>query len=75
MQLEVFLKSRVYCTAIKYALFFIMSILSEKVLTAAHCCDGSDASSVTVRAGTARHASGGTVYDVAEVKMHPNYDR
>ena len=53
----------------------VMSIPSEKVLTAAHCCDGSDASSVTVRAGTARHASGGTVYDVAEVKMHPNYDR
>jgi len=46
----------------------------NKVLTAAHCCDGSDASSVTVRAGTARHASGGTVYDVAEVKMHPSYD-
>ena len=33
----------------------------NKVLTAAHCCDGTDASEVTVRAGSARHASGGTV--------------
>jgi len=46
----------------------------NKVLTAAHCCDGSGASEVTVRAGTAKHASGGTVYDVAQVKMHPKYD-
>merc|ERR1739847_27531 len=46
----------------------------NKVLTAAHCCCGSGASEVTVRAGTAKHASGGTVYDVAKVKMHPNYD-
>merc|ERR1711936_1014116 len=46
----------------------------NKVLTAAHCCDGSGASEVTVRAGTAKHASGGTVYDVAQVKMHPEYD-
>merc|ERR1712018_427790 len=46
----------------------------NKVLTAAHCCDGSDASAVTVRAGSARHASGGTVYDVSKVVMHPQYD-
>jgi len=45
----------------------------NKVLTAAHCCDGSSASAVTVRAGTARHASGGTVYDVSQVVMHPQY--
>jgi len=46
----------------------------NKVLTAAHCCDGSGADEVTVRAGTALHASGGTVYNVAQVKMHPEYD-
>ena len=46
----------------------------NKVLTAAHCCDGSSASSVTVRAGTSRHASGGSVYDVSSVEMHPQYD-
>merc|ERR1711881_403888 len=46
----------------------------NKVLTAAHCCDGSSASAVTVRAGSAKHASGGTVYDVSKVVMHPQYD-
>merc|ERR1712025_1424467 len=46
----------------------------NKVLTAAHCCDGSSASAVSVRAGTSKHASGGTVYDVASVEMHPRYD-
>merc|ERR1711881_574590 len=46
----------------------------NKVLTAGHCCDGSGASEVTVRAGTATHSHGGTVYDVANVKMHPDYD-
>ena len=31
------------------------------VLTAAHCCDGVSASSVSVRAGSLRHSSGGEV--------------
>ena len=33
----------------------------DKILTAGHCCDGSSASEVTVRAGSSKHASGGTV--------------
>ena len=53
----------------------LILITLYKVLTAAHCCDGSGADEVTVRAGTALHASGGTVYNVAQVKMHPEYDR
>lgn len=46
----------------------------NKVLTAAHCCHGSSASSISVRAGSTSYASGGTVYDVERVEMHPRYD-
>merc|ERR1712193_42798 len=46
----------------------------KNILTAAHCCDGVSASSVSVRMGSSRHASGGDVYDVARVISHPNYD-
>merc|ERR1712156_612140 len=46
----------------------------KNILTAAHCCDGVSASSVSVRIGSSRHASGGDVYDVARVISHPNYD-
>ena len=44
------------------------------VLTAAHCCDGVSASSVSVRVGSSKHASGGDVYDVSKVVSHPDYD-
>jgi len=46
----------------------------KNILTAAHCCDGVSASSVSVRMGSSRHASGGDVYDVARVISHPSYD-
>lgn len=46
----------------------------DAVLTAAHCCDGVSASSVSVRVGSSRHASGGDVYDVRRVVSHPDYD-
>ena len=44
-------------------------------MTTAYYCDGSGTNEVTVRAGSSLHASGGTVNDVALVKMHPKYDR
>ena len=38
------------------------SIIGDNtVLTAAHCCDGKSASSISVRAGTLEHAKGGVV--------------
>ena len=38
------------------------SIIGDNtVLTAAHCCDGKSASSISVRAGTLEHARGGVV--------------
>ena len=43
-------------------------------MTASHCCDGSDASAVTVRAGTTQYNHGGSVYEVKRVEMHPKYD-
>jgi len=46
----------------------------KNILTAAHCCDGVSASSVSVRLGSSNHASGGEVIDVAQVIPHPNYD-
>merc|ERR1712121_416675 len=37
-------------------------------------CGGVSASSVSVRMGSSKHASGGDVYDVARVISHPDYD-
>uniref|UniRef100_A0A3F2YXL9 trypsin n=1 Tax=Anopheles funestus TaxID=62324 RepID=A0A3F2YXL9_ANOFN len=51
------------------------SVLNNKwVLTAAHCTIGISASSLAVRLGSSRHASGGTVVRVARTLEHPNYD-
>ena len=36
----------------------------KAVLTAGHCCDGVSASSVSVRMGSSKHASGGDVSNV-----------
>merc|ERR1712172_185149 len=46
----------------------------KNILTAAHCCDGVSASSVSVRLGSSKHASGGEVIDVAQVISNPAYD-
>ena len=46
----------------------------KNILTAAHCCEGVSASSVSVRMGSNSPFSGGDVYDVAEVIPHPDYD-
>merc|ERR1712018_777515 len=47
---------------------------SNKVLTAAHCCDGESADDLKVRIGTDRNAEGGTTHMVSKVSMHPSYD-
>ncbi|XP_053666898.1 trypsin-1-like [Anopheles marshallii] len=50
------------------------SVLSNKwVLTAAHCTVGTATSSLAVRSGSSRHASGGIVVRVQRVIDHPNY--
>merc|ERR1712004_30426 len=50
------------------------SIIGDNtVLTAAHCCDGVSASSISIRAGTLEHAKGGVVYDVTQLIMHEDY--
>ncbi|XP_040171370.1 trypsin-4 [Anopheles arabiensis] len=52
------------------------SVLSGKwILTAAHCTDGSQPESLTVRLGSSRHASGGSVIHVARIVQHPDYDQ
>nr|P35037.5 RecName: Full=Trypsin-3; Flags: Precursor [Anopheles gambiae] len=51
------------------------SVLNSKwILTAAHCTVNLQPSSLAVRLGSSRHASGGTVVRVARVLEHPNYD-
>uniref|UniRef100_A0A182MAL4 trypsin n=1 Tax=Anopheles culicifacies TaxID=139723 RepID=A0A182MAL4_9DIPT len=51
------------------------SVLNNKwVLTAAHCTFGINADSLAVRLGSSRHASGGTLVQVARVVEHPNYN-
>ncbi|XP_034256793.1 trypsin-1-like [Thrips palmi] len=50
------------------------SILSDRiVLTAAHCTDGKDVSSLTVRAGSADRARGGQELPVARVFQDPRW--
>ncbi|MCB9674613.1 MAG: serine protease [Alphaproteobacteria bacterium] len=43
------------------------------VLTAAHCVDGSSASSMQVEVGVHRLSQGGEVFAVSQAIMHPNY--
>ncbi|XP_049301690.1 trypsin-1-like [Anopheles funestus] len=51
------------------------SVLSSKwVLTAAHCTDGSSPSSLTLRLGSSKHASGGQIARIANIVQHPKYD-
>ncbi|XP_055642588.1 trypsin-1-like [Toxorhynchites rutilus septentrionalis] len=50
------------------------SIISTKwVLTAAHCTDGSSVSSLTVRVGSSKHASGGEVINISRIVQHPQF--
>uniref|UniRef100_A0AAG5D970 trypsin n=1 Tax=Anopheles atroparvus TaxID=41427 RepID=A0AAG5D970_ANOAO len=50
------------------------SVLNSKwVLTAAHCTDGTALSGLSVRYGSSKHASGGTVVSVTNVLQHPGY--
>jgi len=48
-------------------------IAANKVVTAAHCSVGQTASSVKVRAGTLRWASGGTQVGVSSIVVNPSY--
>ena len=48
-------------------------IASDKVLTAAHCCDGEQADDLKVRVGTDRNAEGGSTHMVSKVTMNPGY--
>uniref|UniRef100_A0A8W7PE36 trypsin n=1 Tax=Anopheles coluzzii TaxID=1518534 RepID=A0A8W7PE36_ANOCL len=51
------------------------SVLNSKwVLTAAHCTDGLQAFTLSVRLGSSRHASSGTVENVARIVQHPKYN-
>ncbi|MGH3761285.1 S1 family peptidase [Actinophytocola sp.] len=46
----------------------------EWVLTAAHCVEGSDPASVTMRIGTNEWQQGGEEAQAAEITPHPDYD-
>ncbi|KAK9751366.1 Trypsin [Popillia japonica] len=51
------------------------SIISENyVVTAAHCTDGSSASSLSIRAGSSIRNSGGSVVSVSVLNQHPSFD-
>ncbi|VUC23479.1 unnamed protein product [Clonostachys rosea] len=47
---------------------------ANTVLTAAHCSVDQSASSVKVRAGSLKWASGGTQVGVSKITVHPDYD-
>ncbi|KAI9048419.1 hypothetical protein LZ554_007255 [Drepanopeziza brunnea f. sp. 'monogermtubi'] len=49
-------------------------INSKTVLTAAHCSVDYAASAVSVRAGSLRYASGGTLVKVSKILVHPSYN-
>ncbi|VEN37285.1 unnamed protein product [Callosobruchus maculatus] len=50
------------------------SILTDRfILTAAHCFEEDYPSKVTVRVGSSRRNSGGAVYDVDKIYIHPNF--
>ncbi|XP_054154683.1 trypsin Blo t 3-like [Oppia nitens] len=47
---------------------------AETVITAAHCIDGTSASSVKVRAGSLKHSSGGQQVSVKTIRKHSQYN-
>ncbi|KFH43498.1 Trypsin-like protein [Hapsidospora chrysogenum ATCC 11550] len=47
---------------------------SNKVVTAAHCSEGQDPASVSVRAGSLSWSSGGVEAKVDSITVHPDYD-
>jgi secreted trypsin-like serine protease len=49
-------------------------INAEWVLTAAHCVQGTDPASVSMRIGTNEHQTGGEEAQAAEITVHPDYD-
>ncbi|CAG8103827.1 unnamed protein product [Penicillium olsonii] len=46
----------------------------DHILTAAHCVDGKPTERLKIRAGSLKHASGGTIVQVANVTQHPEWN-
>merc|ERR1740129_530452 len=46
----------------------------KNILTSGVCCDGVSTSSASVRMGSSKHDSGGDIYNVAKLILHPNFD-
>lgn len=44
------------------------------VLTAAHCTDGNNANRLSIRAGSSRYSTGGTIVGVQQIFQHPKYN-
>ena len=49
-------------------------VASNFIVTAAHCTDGSSASSLSIRAGSSIRNSGGTVIGVKKINQNPSYN-
>lgn len=49
-------------------------IAPQWILTAAHCIYASDLNRLSIRVGSARHASGGRLHTVQKAIVHPLYD-
>ncbi|KAL9707775.1 hypothetical protein quinque_011293 [Culex quinquefasciatus] len=45
------------------------------ILTAAHCTDGASVSNLRIRAGSSKHASGGSVISINRIVQHSSYNR
>ena len=58
----------------KYSVCGGALIDENTVLTAAQCCYEVETESLKVRLGSSQHLSGGTVYTIRKMVIHPNFD-